>query len=328
MLVTSPVNVRYLTGFTGSNGLAVVGPDRVHLHTDSRYRIQAEQECDGVDVIVAADVLTSAAGHDAPLALEAEHLTVAQHTRLVAARSGPTRATTGLVESLRSVKEACEIDAITRACAIATTALTHVLAQVRPGLTERDVATMLERSMIDLGADDRAFESIVAAGGNSAIPHHHPTDRPLQTGDLLKIDFGAKVGGYHSDCTRTFTIGRARDWQVEAHARVLAAQRSALAAVRADAPLAAVDGAARGVLAAHEGAFEHGLGHGVGLEIHEDPFFRQKSAGRLSQDVVVTVEPGLYLAERGGVRIEDTVLVTASGYELLTDLPTDLLEIA
>jgi Xaa-Pro aminopeptidase len=183
--------------------------------------------------------------------------------------------------------------------------------------------------MFERGAEALAFETIMASGPNSAIPHHRPTDRVVEAGDLVKIDFGARVDGYHADCTRTFVVGPPSDWQSEIHAAVQASQAAGVEALRAGVPVAEVDQAARAVLeeAGWLKYFTTGLGHGVGLEIHEDPYVGARTAGKLSAGTTLTVEPGIYLPGRGGVRIEDTVLVEETP-RVLTTLTTELLEIA
>jgi Xaa-Pro aminopeptidase len=183
--------------------------------------------------------------------------------------------------------------------------------------------------MLDLGAEAIAFETILACGDHTAIPHHHPTDRVLARGDLLKIDFGARVDGYHADCTRTVVLGPADDWQKEVHAAVRESQAAGLELLREGVAVSASDAAARGSLQSTGwlDAFTTGLGHGVGLEIHEDPFIAGSHAGKLSSRTVLTMEPGIYVPGRGGVRIEDTVLVTAGAPEVLTTMTKDLLEI-
>ncbi|MFI5428372.1 M24 family metallopeptidase [Aeromicrobium sp. UC242_57] len=234
-----------------------------------------------------------------------------------------------LVEHLREVKDEVEVDALRRACEISTQALEQILAGPLVGRTEREVARDLENRMLDLGAEAIAFETILAAGDHTAIPHHHPTDRQLASGDLLKIDFGARYDGYHADCTRTVVLGRADDWQREIYAAVKSSQQAGLDLLRDGVDVAAADLAARGSLEASGWleAFTTGLGHGVGLEIHEDPFIASSHTGKLSSRTVLTMEPGIYVPGRGGVRIEDTVLVTAGAPEVLTTMTKDLLEI-
>jgi Xaa-Pro aminopeptidase len=329
MLVTTLVNVRYLSGFSGSNGaLLVPSSGDAILLTDGRYKDQARAEAPGLEYIIARDLLGEAATRmPGRWAVETHTLSVDDHARLA---DGETVPADRLVESLREIKDGGEIDALRRACRISVDALVGLLAGPLEGRTEKEVARDLEWRMLELGAEAVAFETILASGPNSAIPHHSPTDRVLQAGDLVKADFGARVDGYHADCTRTVVLGRADDWQKDVHAAVQASQAAGVDAVREGTPLSMVDQAARGVLD-DAGWLEHfttGLGHGVGLEIHEDPFISHRHAGRLKRCTTLTIEPGVYVPGRGGVRIEDTVLVTSEVPEVLTTMTTDLLEIA
>jgi Xaa-Pro aminopeptidase len=340
MLVTDLVNVRYLSGFTGSNAaLLVFADDRAAvLATDGRYRTQAAQEAPDLEVAIERACGRHLVGQAAAegvqrLGFESHVVTVdgfdalsgeAESTELVRA--------SGTVEALREVKDAGEVALLRLACEAADAALTDLVERggLRSGRTERDVSRELENLMIDHGADGVSFETIVAAGANSAIPHHRPTDAVLATGDFVKIDFGAMVGGYHSDMTRTFVLGPAADWQLEIYQLVAAAQQTGREALRPGACLRDVDGAARQVIAdaGHAEHFGHGLGHGVGLQIHEAPGINATAAGTLLAGSVVTVEPGVYLPDRGGVRIEDTLVVAdeTSGHppELLTRFPKEL----
>jgi Xaa-Pro dipeptidase len=197
------------------------------------------------------------------------------------------------------------------------------------GKSELEVATILDRTMVDLGATGPAFETIVATGSNSAIPHHQPTDRLLAKGDLLKIDFGAQVGGYKSDCTRTFALGKPADWQEEIYRAVVEAQEIGRKTCVPDLDFGSLDNAVRQSISdsGYGDKFKHGLGHGVGLMIHEDPFLSAKSDGKIAQNMVITIEPGIYLPDLGGVRVEDTGLVTNAGYSVLTNFTYDLLEL-
>ena len=332
LLVTSLVNVRWLTGFTGSNAVATLRTDGTAvLLTDGRYRDQAQAECPGVEVLVGRDLEGMAAGTaaDARWAVETHEMTVDTHRQFVAYLSQEPIPAGRLIETLRVVKDAGEVELLRQACEISVAALTATWDGPLVGRTEREVARGLERRMVDLGADGVAFDTICAAGENSALPHHQPTDRELRRGDLLKIDFGALVAGYHADCTRTVVLGSATDWQRETHAAVLQAQSLGVSMLRTDVTPAEIDAAVRADLDAG-GWGEHfttGLGHGVGLQIHEDPFFGPHQSGRLTDRTVVTMEPGIYLVGRGGVRIEDTVCVTPNGPEVLTPAPASLLEI-
>lgn len=332
LLVTNPTNVRYLCGYSGSNGILLVSEHSATIFTDARYELQAQAECFDVAIRIEPNLFKAALEKEESTVclFESTHLTVAKLESIQVIAPKITFVPSEIaVEVFRVVKDATEIGLIRQACQISTTALNAVIAQVRVGLTEKQVSHLLERTMIDLGADSIAFETIVASGPNSAIPHHQPTDRAICSGDLLKIDFGAKLSGYHSDCTRTFVVGKAAQWQSEIHQAVLQAQSASRIILKA------------GVLGVHvleqttmsltESGylefFRHGLGHGVGLEIHEDPFLSRALTDTLEAGTVVTVEPGVYLAGQGGVRIEDTVVVTETGYENLTVFPYELQEI-
>ncbi len=336
LLVTAPSNVRYLTGFTGSNGAVLVarsaGDDL--LATDFRYVTQAGLESPGLGLLVerqvAVGLLTAARDSGATrVGFEAAHVTVASHGTLLSAVAGVDLvATEGSVEALRQVKDDGELEALARACSISDQALAALLPEVAVGVTERALARRLEWLMLDLGADAISFETIVAGGPHSAIPHHDPTDRPLGRGDLLKIDFGAAVGGYHADETRTFVVGADPEpWQAEIHALVALAQRTGVAALGVGVDVRDVDHAARSVIAdaGHAEHFGHGLGHGVGLDIHEAPMIGYAATGILGDRTPVTVEPGVYLPGRGGVRIEDTLVVRTGGPVSLTTTTRELL---
>ncbi len=326
-------NIRYLTGFTGSNAVLVVSADgeaQTLLCTDGRYLTQSERQVPelerlidrGSDTALMARMATSAATYRRT-GFESHHVTVDQLDAL--AERGPgiglVRAP-GLVEELRLVKDDAEIHALRMACGAADRALADLLAAggLRPGRTEREVGRDLESRMMEHGAEAISFDSIVAFGANSAIPHHRPTDAELRTGDFVKLDFGAQVDGYHSDMTRTMVIGPPADWQRDIYDLVARSQAAGRAALAPDAGVRDVDAAARNVIedAGHGERFLHGLGHGVGLEIHEAPSLSKTGDGRLRTGMAVTVEPGVYLAGRGGVRIEDTLVVRAAAPELLT----------
>lgn len=334
ILVTRLVNVRYLTGFTGSNAALLITADHAVLATDGRYTTQAAQQVPDVERLIdreCAAVLVTRAGKDGVrrLGFESHDVTVAAHAELTALDGAPELVDVGQpVEGLRVVKDDGEIELLRTACAISCRALEELLPSVAAGRTERDVARDLEGRMLDGGADGIAFETIVAAGPHSAIPHHRPTDREIAVGDLLKIDFGALYQGYHADCTRTFVVGReAEAWQREVFDVVRAAQRAGRHALRPGAALPDIDSVARDVVTAagYGEAFSHGLGHGVGLEIHEAPLIGYTAAGTIDARTPVTVEPGVYLPGRGGVRIEDTLVVDEGRPELLTTTPKDLL---
>lgn len=351
-LVTRLVNVRYLTGLDSSNAALLVGADGTALLvTDSRYAQMARTVCPEVELLDARPIepaIAAAAAERGHRAVGIEEHEVTLGTRDVLAAAAPGLSLGRLdhaVEGLRVVKDAGELAALRRACELTDAALADVLERIRPGVTEREIALALERRMVDLGADAPAFDTIVAAGENGAVPHHHPGGRPIAAGDLVTMDFGARCAGYHADMTRTVAVGEPADWQREVYELVADAQRAGRRALVPGAGTEAVDATARDLIAAagHADHFGHGLGHGVGLEVHERPFLsppradgsgadgsgggsaESTGAGTLAAGVPITVEPGVYLPERGGVRIEDTLLITEAGAESLTTTTRRLL---
>jgi Xaa-Pro aminopeptidase len=340
LLVSDLSNVRYLSGFSGSNAALLVYADGrpAVLATDGRYRAQAARQAPDLDVAIERAcgrhlARQAADGDIGRLGFEGHVLTVDAFDVLTAAlrddRTELVRAS-GTVEVLREIKDDGEIALLRLACEAADAALSSLIERggLRPGRTEKQVRNELEALMLEHGADGPSFETIVATGANSAIPHHRPTDAVLTAGDFVKIDFGALVGGYHSDMTRTFVLDRAAGWQREIYELVAAAQQAGRAALAPGAGLAAVDAAARNVIvdAGYGETFSHGLGHGVGLQIHEAPGINATAAGTLLAGSAVTVEPGVYLPDRGGVRIEDTLVVSGEERtpELLTRFPKEL----
>ncbi len=338
LLVTRRPNVRYLTGFTGSSGMLLVGADDAVLVTDGRYAEQSREQlaAAGVDARVEIaptqeaqrDVLSTIAAPYEHLGLEAHGVTWAQQ-RSFAEWLAPVelRATTEIVEGLRRVKEPAEVARIRAACAIADEAFREVLPQLHRQPTERDFALDLEISMRRRGASGTSFDTIVASGPNGAKPHARPSDRPIGRAELVVVDFGCMVDGYCSDMTRTVAVGdpgpeARRVWDV-----VAASQRAGRDEVRPGASCAQVDHATREVIeaAGWGDAFVHGTGHGVGLEIHEAPRVAKTVSDTLEPGFVVTVEPGVYLPGVGGVRIEDTVVVTDDGAQALTEFPKTLM---
>jgi Xaa-Pro aminopeptidase len=328
-LVSNRINVRYLTGFDSSNAFVLVKHKQVLILTDGRY-IEAARGLAGEDAVLVdrefapgvAAALPDLA--ETPVAFEADDLTVARHEAL--ASSGVELVpTSGIVQRLRAVKEPEELDEIRRAARILNEAFTRLAGEKLVGRAEREVAWWFEQALRDEGADDLAFDVTIASGANAAFPHHHTSDRGIGLGETVVVDAGAMVDGYCSDCTRTFATGPLPEELRRAYAVCRSAQEAALSEVREGADARALDDVARGEIT--ENGFEalHGLGHGVGLEVHELPVLRPTAAGTLRAGHVVTVEPGVYLPGLGGVRIEDLVIVTQSGCEVLTPFTKDLL---
>jgi Xaa-Pro aminopeptidase len=335
VLISRLVNVRYLTGFSGTNGALLLTRDSAILGTDGRYAEQAAGQAPDVELLVerqCARALLKRAADDpdvSQVAFEAHEVTVELFDLLQRAAPDLALVPLGrLTERLRQVKDEDEIGLLRAACAISDRALADLFSEIRPGLTEREVAWALEQRVRAHGGDGLSFDSIVASGPNSARPHHQPTDRAIERGDFLKIDFGARHQGYHADMTRTFVVAaEPAEWQRDIYELVERAQQAGLAALAPGANVKDIDLAARSVVkaAGHGEHFPHGLGHGVGLEIHEAPTIGYSTEGILDAGTPVTVEPGVYLPGRGGVRIEDTLVVRDGGPELLTTTTKELL---
>ncbi len=336
-LITRLVNVRYLTGLASSNAaLLLAAHGTAVLATDGRYSTAAAAAASDLEILqernVASALATRAAAdgvlrlgveeHDVTLAMAETIRKAAEPAELVHLGQA--------VETLRTVKSEAELTLIREACEISCRALDDLwTAGGMLGCTEKQVARDLENRMYEHGADGIAFETIVASGPNSAVPHHRPTERTIGMGELLKIDFGALYRGYHADCTRTVMIGaEPASWQREIYDLVADAQTAGRAALGVGTECSAVDRAARDVIeaAGYAKQFSHGTGHGVGLEIHEAPTLGSSATGTLADRMPVTVEPGVYLPGRGGVRIEDTLVVRdTGGPQLLTTTTKDLL---
>ena len=335
LLVSSLPNAQYLTGFTGSNALVVVRHRDVVLLTDFRYDTQAQEECPSwVTVRVEAASLwkglweaLAADVHLKTVGFETSHLLHRDFQRcLEQGDRWHWRPTLDLVEGLRTVKDSDEIDLIRRAGTVATQALARVVSQVRGGLTELEICGILEHELRAAGSEAHPFPPIVAAGERAALPHARASARAVSSGDFLLLDFGATVGGYCSDITRTFVVGSASPRQREVYDAVQEAHGLAVSGVKAGITGRAGDALARDCLVARGfgEAFGHGLGHGLGLEVHEAPRLSRLAEGSLPDGSVVTIEPGVYVPGWGGVRLEDDVHVTAAGAELLTEFPREL----
>lgn len=339
LLVTRLVNVRYLTGFTGSAAVLLVLRDGAVFTTDGRYREQSAEQLGAAgvhaDIVVGATadaqrralVDAATAAGVTRLGLEADGLTWSQQRGYAEAFAGTELVPTeGVVDGLRIVKEPGEVDRIRAACAIADEALGELLPTLHDRPTEREFALRLEFGMRERGATGVSFDPIVASGPNGALPHARPSDRRIERGELVVIDFGCVVDGYCSDMTRTVSVGEPSAEARRIWDTVLESQRAGCEAVAVGVECAAVDGASRRVIAdaGWAEAFVHGTGHGVGLEIHESPRVASTSTGTLAAGHIVTVEPGVYLPGVGGVRIEDTLVVTPTGPVALTEFPKQL----
>jgi Xaa-Pro aminopeptidase len=330
LLVTNPVNVVYLVGFASSNAALVVERDRVRLFTDFRY-IQAARAVEQAEIVQTkrnligelANALTGRIG------FEANVLTYANYETLKKGTVEPV-ATYGVVEQLRAVKDESELEALRRACAITDRVFERLTEVPFVGRTERDVAWDLAQLFHDEGGNGLAFESIVGSGPTGSRPHARAGDRKIGTGELVVIDAGTTIDGYASDYTRTFATGPLDSEAKEAYQTVLLAQQAALDGIRAGLSGVDADALARSVIddSPFAGAMGHGLGHGLGLDVHEDPRLSTESSDVLAPGNVVTVEPGIYLEGRFGIRIEDDVVVTEDGIENLTRFRKDLLEVS
>jgi Xaa-Pro aminopeptidase len=324
LILTKPANVTYVTGFSGEDSWAVVSRGAVYLLTDSRYIEQAQKECPRISLVERKDPIAEAAGKligrlkSAGTVAVEKSVSLAQYDVLKKNTAVHLKAIDGLVEDLRSVKDEGERGAIQSAAAIAATAFQRAVRHVRPGITESELAGILDLEMRKQGAKV-GFETIVAFGPNASRPHHQPSPRKLGERDAILIDFGARCNGYCCDITRSFAFGRSTAAFCRAYEVVERAQAAAIRAAKAGAELVEVDTAARkAIRASGLPVYGHGTGHGFGLEIHEVPFLKEKAKGKLRAGQIITIEPGIYLPGKLGVRIEDDILITDGGCELLT----------
>jgi Xaa-Pro aminopeptidase len=333
LLVTAPPNVRYLSGFTGDNGNLLIHEGGATLFTDPRFEIQAKLETSCRTKIskgpLAADVLAAIRRLGVRrVAYDPARVTCGYMEAIKAKlpmRAG-LHAVSGWVEQLRMVKSEAEIERIRRSVETNSRAFESVVARLKPGMKEQDLAAQLEYRMRRLGAEKPSFETIVAAGVRSALPHAQPTSAKIEAGDLVVVDMGAFENGYASDMTRMLFVGAPPARVKRTYRAVLEAQLAAIDAVRAGARTAAVDAAARRVLKGYglDRFFVHSTGHGLGLEIHEPPRIGRRDKMRLQAGMAITIEPGVYIEDFGGIRIEDTVVVTETGCRILTPTPKEL----
>jgi Xaa-Pro aminopeptidase len=347
LVITAPSNIRYLTNHTGTAGIAVVTTDGIHLLLDSRYEEAVRERQASASACPTLTTWPVKASYDEALlqsladmgvtvvGFEAGHLTVARYEWLIrsAAARGLAlsfRATERVVEELRLVKDRGEIAALRESARRLPAVADAAFRAARAGTPERAVAAAIEGAMREVGYERPAFDTIVASGPNAALPHHRAADRILQSGDVVVLDFGGVLDGYCCDLTRTISVGAPSAEGLRVHAAVLAAQQAAIAAVRPGVGATTVDAAARAVLDSRGlgAAFGHGTGHGLGLDVHEEPRITRPQpevpSRLLEPGMVFTIEPGAYLPGWGGVRIEDDVLVTEEGCEVLTSVPYDL----
>jgi Xaa-Pro aminopeptidase len=328
LLVTKPVNVRWLTGLESSNAALLVEPDRLRIFTDFRYLEKARAT--GVEVVEIPRNLYAGLPALLPrrIAFESEHLPYASWAALDAGgiETVPTRQ---LLEGVRAVKEPGELDAIRRAAAITSEMYGQLAEQPFVGRTEKELSWWIESTMRELGADGPAFPPIVAAGPNGALPHASPRDVRIEPGQTVVVDAAAAIDGYNSDCTRTFATGELPDVLARSYEVCLAAQLAGLDATRAGRSGPVVDAVARAVIAdaGYGELFAHGLGHGLGIEVHEQPAMRPESEDVLQVDGVVTVEPGIYHPGLGGIRIEDLVIIRDGEPEILTSFTKELVTV-
>lgn len=335
ILVSSTPGVRYLSGFTGSTGLCVVTPRRAFFLTDSRYTLQSKGEVSPAFTRIPAhrglfeEVARSGVlPRKGVVGFEADDLTVLRYRNLKRLLPGYVyRPLSGLFENLRSIKEREEIASISAAVRISDRVFESLLQEIRPGARECDVAARISFLHRSSGADGDAFDPIVASGPRGAIPHARATRRRIRKGEMVVLDFGCTVGGYRSDLTRTIAIGKPSREMRDVYSVVLDAQNEAIGAARAGLIARDLDGVARRRIAAagYGRRFTHSLGHGLGLHLHERPRISSLSLDRLRPGMVITIEPGVYLPGKGGVRIEDDVVIHTSGCRVLTAAPKELL---
>ncbi|MDR0197328.1 MAG: aminopeptidase P family protein [Oscillospiraceae bacterium] len=335
-LITSEANRRYVTGFKSSAGVAVITKDRNYFLTDSRYYEKAAETVKNFKVVLLNELKEQLEyifikHRIETVSVENRTMTLAELEKykkmFPQLEFDSTAWFSDIITKKRMIKSDSELKKIETAQRLAERAFEKLLTKLKAGITEKQVAAVLNYYMLDLGADGEAFPTIAASGKNSAVPHAQPTDKPLETGEFLIIDFGAVVDGYNSDMTRTVVIGRPNETMKRVYDAVWSANSDALKAVRADVTGKLLDNVARSTLQAwgYESFFGHGLGHGVGLEIHEAPTLSAKSDSTLKEGMVFTIEPGVYIPHKFGVRIEDMAVVTKNGCINLTKTPKTLI---
>ena len=332
-LILSPENLYYFSGFTGGEGMLYIDKSKLLLFTDSRYTVQAREEAPDFEVI---DTAQTSVGEflksqgDKAYGFEDDYVTFSKFAGLK--RYTPKSVFSPVsshIDKIRMIKDKTELEYIKKAAQIADSAFSYILDKIAVGKTEREISLDLEYFMLRQGAEGLSFDTISASGVRSCMPHGVATDKVIESGDFLTLDFGCKYRGYCSDMTRTVVVGKASEKQKEIYNIVLEAQKTALSAIRAGELTQAVDEAARGVIenAGYGKNFGHGLGHSLGLKVHESPSCSPRSQDILTENMMMTVEPGIYIDSFGGVRIEDLVCVTKEGYENFTTSQKELIEL-
>ncbi len=336
VIVTEINHVHYLSGFTGSNGIVVLAPSKAYFLTDFRYGVQARKEVKGCQIITASRQLVTELpqlpvfAKGARVGIEGDFISLTMFDKIKELLPEMTfKPVSGLIESLSVIKDSDEIGRIRKAVRIADRAFADTIRLLKPGVKEKDIALEIEYKMRKLGAENASFETIVASGQRSAMPHGRASERKLRKGDFVTLDFGCLYQGYASDITRTVVLGKATERQKKIYNTVLAAQKASCKAVKPGMACSRVDGVARDIImkAGYGDNFGHGLGHGVGLLVHDRPILSPQSTDVLEPGMVITIEPGIYISNWGGVRIEDDVLVTLNGGQILSKSPKELMEL-
>ena len=338
MIIMSPINLHYFAGFTGTIAFAFVTENTAHIITDFRYTEQATQQCEGYTVIQyetnvwdsLIDILNEYHIHGGVIGIEGKDMPVDTYELLCDALDEHFDFTSINLQELRAVKRPDELVLMRKAANIADEAFRVLLTKLKPGMSENEARIILESEMLMRGSTEPSFATIVASGHRSSMPHGVASDKIIEAGDFVTFDFGAVYGGYHSDMTRTVVMGPASDLQKKLYDIVLRAQLKGVEAVRPGLSGVDLDKICRDSIAAdgYGDCFNHGLGHGVGLDIHELPVASPKSDSVLEENMIITVEPGVYISGEIGLRIEDSVVVTADGCEILTHTPKELVEIS
>ncbi|MCP4710433.1 MAG: aminopeptidase P family protein [Planctomycetes bacterium] len=336
LIVVNPADVRYLTGFSGDDSVLVLAPGRKVLVTDTRFVEQAREDCPGLKVFLRKSDVPDAVGEildglkrlakqTRKIGIESDHVSLRHYQAYRRVLGKSLKGVKPLVAPLRMCKDSYELSQIRKAVKIAEAGMRGLHKWWKIGMSERELAARLEFEMYQLGSERTGFDSIVAVGGHAAMPHAVPGSRRWQMNQSLLIDWGAKVSGYRSDLTRCYVAGKIRPAFADAYRWLLDAQMAAIDEVRAGATLKQVDLAARNrLIHCPYPIYGHGTGHGIGLDIHEQPFLRQKGSEQLQEGMVITIEPGIYVPGRFGLRIEDDVEVTSRGHRVLSSIAKDL----